>query len=104
MMCGLYCAGLSPRRSGLSPRSVHLRFVADKVALGQVFLQYIGFALSVPFHQRRGEGEFLNIYMTVSFSGSDSSYAKVIRGCPQSLSSDLTCSLCSVTSLQLCVV
>jgi hypothetical protein len=30
-------AGLSPRRSGFDHSPVHMRFVADKVALGQVF-------------------------------------------------------------------
>jgi hypothetical protein len=29
-------AGLSPRRPGFDPGSVHVRFVVDKVALGQV--------------------------------------------------------------------
>jgi hypothetical protein len=29
--------GLSPRRPGFDPRSVHVRFVMDSVALGQVF-------------------------------------------------------------------
>ena len=31
-------AGLSPRRPGFDPGPVHVRFVVDKVALGQVFL------------------------------------------------------------------
>jgi hypothetical protein len=31
-------AYLSPRRPGFFPRSVHVGFVVDKVALGQVFL------------------------------------------------------------------
>jgi hypothetical protein len=31
-------AGLSPRRPGFNPGSVHMGFVVDKVALGQVFL------------------------------------------------------------------
>jgi hypothetical protein len=30
-------AGLSPRRPGLDPGSVHVGFVVDKVTLGQVF-------------------------------------------------------------------
>ena len=30
--------GLSPRTPGLNPRSVHVRFIADEVALGQVYL------------------------------------------------------------------
>jgi hypothetical protein len=32
-------AGLSPRRPGITPRSVHVGCVVDKVALGQVFLR-----------------------------------------------------------------
>jgi len=31
-------ASLSPRRSGFNPRSVQVRFVVDRVVLGQVFL------------------------------------------------------------------
>jgi hypothetical protein len=34
-------AGLSPRRSGFAPVSVHVGFVVDKVALGQVFLRVL---------------------------------------------------------------
>jgi hypothetical protein len=30
-------AGLSPRRSGFAPRSIHVGFVVDKVTLGRVF-------------------------------------------------------------------
>jgi hypothetical protein len=36
-------AGLSPRKPGFDPRSVHVRFVMDKVALGQVFLPVLRF-------------------------------------------------------------
>jgi hypothetical protein len=43
-------AGLSPRRLGFDPGSVHVRFVVDKVALGQVFLRVVGFPLSISFH------------------------------------------------------
>jgi hypothetical protein len=43
-------AGLSPRRPGFDPGSVHVRFVVDKVALGQVFLRVVGFPLSISFH------------------------------------------------------
>jgi hypothetical protein len=32
-------AGLSPRRPGFDPDSVHVGFVVDKIALGQVLLQ-----------------------------------------------------------------
>jgi hypothetical protein len=31
-------SGLSFRRSGFAPKSVHMSFVVDRVALGQVFL------------------------------------------------------------------
>jgi hypothetical protein len=34
---GQLVAGLSPRRPGFDPRPVHVGFVVDKVALGQVF-------------------------------------------------------------------
>jgi hypothetical protein len=44
-------AGLSPRRSGFDPGSVHLGFLVDKVALGQVFPEYFGFPLSISFHR-----------------------------------------------------
>jgi hypothetical protein len=30
-------AGISPRRPGFDPRSVHVKFVVDQVALGKVF-------------------------------------------------------------------
>jgi hypothetical protein len=43
-------AGLSTRRPGFDPRSVHVGFVVDKVALGQVFLRVVGFLLSISFH------------------------------------------------------
>jgi hypothetical protein len=42
-------AGLSPRRPGFNPESVHVGFVVDKVALRQVFFfsEYFGFPLSI---------------------------------------------------------
>jgi hypothetical protein len=43
-------AGLSPRRPGFAPGSVRVRFVVDKVALGQVSLQVLRFPLSISFH------------------------------------------------------
>jgi hypothetical protein len=44
--------GLSPRRAGLDPGSVHVGFVVDKVALGQVFFpEYFGFPLSISFNR-----------------------------------------------------
>jgi len=36
-------------RPGFNPRPIHVRFVVDKVALGQVFLQVLRFPPSVPF-------------------------------------------------------
>jgi hypothetical protein len=37
-------AGLSSRRPGFAPGSSHVRFVVDKVALGQVFLTVVRFS------------------------------------------------------------
>jgi hypothetical protein len=36
-------AGLSSQRLGFAPRSVHVRFVVDKVTLGRVFFRVLGF-------------------------------------------------------------
>jgi hypothetical protein len=36
-------AGLSPRKPGFDPGSVHVGFVVHKVALGQVFLRALRF-------------------------------------------------------------
>jgi hypothetical protein len=44
-------AGLSPRRPGFTPVSVHVGFVVDKVALGQVSSDFFGFSLSLSFHR-----------------------------------------------------
>jgi hypothetical protein len=44
-------ASLSHWRSGFAPRSVHVGFVADKVAVGQVFLRVLRFSLSISFHR-----------------------------------------------------
>jgi hypothetical protein len=35
--------GLPPRRSGFAPGSVHVGFVVDRVAMGQVFLAVLRF-------------------------------------------------------------
>jgi hypothetical protein len=43
-------AGLPLRRPGFDPGSVHVGFVVEKVALGQVFLRVVGFSLSISFH------------------------------------------------------
>jgi hypothetical protein len=37
-------AGLSPRRPGFAPGAIHVGFVLDKVALGQVFILVIQFS------------------------------------------------------------
>jgi hypothetical protein len=43
---------LSPRRPGFDPGSVHVGFVVDKVALGQVFPpEYFGFSLSISLYR-----------------------------------------------------
>jgi hypothetical protein len=38
-------ADLSPRRTGFNPRSVHVIFMVDKVAMGHVFLRVLWFCL-----------------------------------------------------------
>jgi hypothetical protein len=43
-------AGLPPRRPAFDPGSVHVGFVVDKVALGQVLPEFFGFPLSISFH------------------------------------------------------
>jgi hypothetical protein len=48
---GRLVAGLSPRRPGFDPGSVHVGFVVDKVALGLVFPRVLRFSLSVSFHR-----------------------------------------------------
>jgi hypothetical protein len=42
---------LLPLRPGFDPRSGHVGFVVDKVALGQVFSEYFGFPCQSSFHQ-----------------------------------------------------
>jgi hypothetical protein len=44
-------SGISQQRSGFAPGSVHVGFVVNKVALGQVLLQAIRFPLSTSFHR-----------------------------------------------------
>jgi hypothetical protein len=46
--------GLSPRRPWFDPRSVHVGFVVDKVALGQVFPRVLRFS-PVNFIPRKNE-------------------------------------------------
>jgi hypothetical protein len=45
-------AGVSPQKHAFDPGPVYLRFVVDKVALGQFLPQYFCLPLSVPSHQR----------------------------------------------------
>jgi hypothetical protein len=42
-------AGFPPRRFGFEPRSGHVGFVVDRVALGQVFSKYFGFPCQFSF-------------------------------------------------------
>jgi hypothetical protein len=41
---------LTMEARGSVPGQVHVRFVVDNVALGQVFLRVVGFPLSISFH------------------------------------------------------
>jgi hypothetical protein len=43
--------GFPPRRPGLEPRSGHVRFVVDEVALGQVFSECFGFPWQFSFYR-----------------------------------------------------
>jgi hypothetical protein len=44
-------ASISPRGYGFNPTTVHVGFVADKVALGEACSpEYLGFSLSVSIH------------------------------------------------------
>jgi hypothetical protein len=45
-------AGLSSLSPGFDPEEVRVRFVIDKLALGQSFAEYFGFPLSASFHQQ----------------------------------------------------
>jgi len=42
-------AGLQPRRTRLDPTSVHVRYMVDKVALGEGFVPALSFPLSLSF-------------------------------------------------------
>jgi hypothetical protein len=44
-------AGFPPRRPGFEPRSSHGGFMVDKVALGQVFSEYLCFPCQFSFHR-----------------------------------------------------
>jgi hypothetical protein len=43
--------GFPPRRAGFDPRSGHVEFVVDNVALGQVFSEYFNFPCQFSFHR-----------------------------------------------------
>jgi hypothetical protein len=43
--------GFPPRQPGFESRSGHVRFVVDKVALGQVFSEYFDFLCQFLFHR-----------------------------------------------------
>jgi hypothetical protein len=47
----LLAAGRPVRRPEFDPGSVQVGFMVDKVALGQVFPEYFGPALSISFHR-----------------------------------------------------
>jgi hypothetical protein len=44
-------AGFPPRQPGFDPRTGYVGFVVDKVALGQVFIEYFGFFCQFSFHR-----------------------------------------------------
>jgi hypothetical protein len=44
-------AGFSQPRPWFSPRSVHVEFLVDIVALGQVFSKYLGYLCQLSSHQ-----------------------------------------------------
>jgi hypothetical protein len=44
-------SNMSLRRSGFDPISAHVRFIVDKVALGQIFCKFFGFPLSISIHR-----------------------------------------------------
>jgi hypothetical protein len=43
--------GFLPRRPGFKPESSHVEFVVGKVALTQVFSEYLVFPANLHFHQ-----------------------------------------------------
>jgi hypothetical protein len=48
--CAVTLLTLPPRQPGIDPRSGHVGFVVDKVALGQDFSEYFGFPCQSSFH------------------------------------------------------
>ena len=98
-------SGLSPRRLGCDFRPVHVTFVADKVALGQVFLRDLLFCpvsvilkvlharmrLHVAVTRRtdgRGLGTFQNAVFWVAF------YRQVLSHSPKIYVTDRLGALC----------
>jgi hypothetical protein len=49
-LLGWLVAGFPPQRPRFEPRSDNVRFVVDKVALGQVFSKYFRFPCQFSFH------------------------------------------------------
>jgi hypothetical protein len=45
-------AGLSLRRTGFVPRSIHVGFMVDKVAWDRYFSEFFGFPVNISFHHR----------------------------------------------------
>jgi hypothetical protein len=66
---------------GFDPGSVHVGFVVDKVALGQVLPQYFGFPLSVSFHRCSITRENEKIIIFIS------GFHKKLLGCGASVAS-----------------
>jgi hypothetical protein len=69
------------RRPGFDPVSLHVEFVVDIMALGQVFSEYFGFPLSISFHRRSIKMEKRKILIsssqgcTISLQGCGASVA-----------------------------
>jgi hypothetical protein len=72
--------GLSPRRPGFDPGSVHVGFVVDKVALGQAFLRVLRFSpvslIPPVLHYTKNQKKLI-IFITGSHNKSQSCGASV---------------------------
>jgi hypothetical protein len=78
-------AGLSPRRPGFDPGSVHLGFVVDKVVLGQVLLRVLRLSpvnYIAPMLHYNGKAE-----KTSSSSSSSQGCTISLQGCGESVAS-----------------
>jgi hypothetical protein len=56
---GQLVAGLSPQKPGFDPRPVHMKFIVDRVALGQAILQVLQFSpvsITPPIHSSITDG------------------------------------------------